>query len=286
MTLAALSRHGELTAMYGSGLSLFRLTRPILAAAFLVSLGTLFFNEFLLPIHVQKTNQVFHRQVRNKNDMSLKLSGVWFREKDTIVNIRIAEPVRKRLRGISVYRFNDRFHLIASEETKEAVFQNGQWIGQKVRIRQFDPQTSELRSSIVRPRENLKFTKKPEDFRDIAIEREEMNFRKLWQMSSQLQEEGYDATTYKVDMHSRLSAPFAGIITAFLGIPFALRSSRHAGVPLGVAVSIGVGITYYFVNAVLIAFAYSSVLPPVVGAWGANLLFFLLGLYLLLSKQS
>jgi lipopolysaccharide export system permease protein len=286
MTLATLSRHGELTAMYSSGLSLFRLTRPILVAAFLVSLGTLFFNEFLLPIHVQKTNQILHQQVRNKKDMSLKLSGVWFREKNAIVNIRTAEPAQKILRGISVFRFDDHFHLLASEKAKEAVFQNGQCIGQKVRMRHFDPHTSELQSNTVLPRENLKFSKKPEDFRDIAIEREEMNFRKLWHMSNQLQEEGYDATTYRVDMHSRLSAPFAGIITAFLGIPFALRGSRHAGIPLGVAISIGVGITYYFVNAILIAFAYSSVLPAIMGAWGANLLFFLLGLYLLLAKQS
>jgi lipopolysaccharide export system permease protein len=112
-----------------------------------------------------------------------------------------------------------------------------------------------------------------------------MNFRKLWDLSHKLKRQGYDATSYEVDMHLRLSAPFASIITAFLGIPFALRGSRRSGLAMGVVVSVSIGIAYYFINAILVAFGYSSVFPPVVAAWAANTLFFLLGLYLLLSLQ-
>lgn len=285
MTMASLSRHGELTAIFSSGVSLFGVIRPILSLAFLISLATLAFNEYLLPIHVHQTNHIFQHQVKGKRDLTQKLTGVWFREGNAIVNIRVAEPTKKALSGVFVYHVNETFHITSSLEAKQASFLNGAWVGNSVLVRHFDPRTSELLKTEKASGLNLGFSKSPEEFQDVAARREEMNFRKLWGLSRQLKREGYDATSYEVDMHNRLSAPFACIITAFLGIPFALRGSRRSGLALGVVVSIGIGITYYFINAILIAFGYSSVLPPLVAAWGANVLFSLLGLYLLLAKQ-
>ena len=286
MTLATLARHGELAAMFSSGISLFSITRPILLAAFLVSLGTLVFNEFLLPLHVQKSNQILRRDVQGKEDLNLKLTGVWFREGNSIVNILTAEPKNKTLIGVSVYQVTKDFNLVSSLETKKAVFQNGQWVGESVRLRRFDSLTGGLVGVKTMQEQSLGFSKDPEEFKDIAAKREEKNFRELWILARQLKREGYDAASYEVDMHSRLSTPFACSIMAFLGIPFALRGSRRAGMNLGVVVSAGVGIFYYFINALLMAFGYSSVLPPLVAAWGANVLFFLLGIYLLLSQQN
>jgi len=285
MTMASLSRHGELTAIFSSGVSLFGVIRPILGLALFISFATLAFNEFLLPIHVRQTNYIFQQQVKGKRDLTVKLSGLWFREGNAIINIRVAEPVIKTLSGVHVYRVNESFHITSTLEAKQAVFREGHWIGDSVLVRHFDPLSSELLQSETGPDMDLGFSKNPEEFRDVAARRDEMNFAKLWSLSHQLKKEGYDATSYEVDMHSRLSTPFACLITAFLGIPFALRGSRRSGLALGVVVSVGIGITYYFLNAILVAFGYSAVLPPLVAAWGANVLFSLLGLYLLLSKQ-
>jgi lipopolysaccharide export system permease protein len=285
MTVASLSRHGELTAMFSSGISLFGVTRPILSMALLISLATLTFNEVLLPIHVQKTNHVFRQQVQGKTDLTLKLGQVWFKEENAIVNIRLANPREKSLYGVFVFKMNEHFQIISNLEADSAIFSDGRWVGNKVQIRRFDPETSDLLSVKVLRNQDLGFRKNPEEFQNVKIQREEMNFQKLWQLSRKLKQEGYDATGYEVDMHTRLSAPFACIIMAFLGVPFALRGSRRTGLAMGVAVSVSIGIAYYFINAILIAFGYSSVLPPVVAAWAANILFFLLGLYLLLSLE-
>ncbi len=285
MTMASLSRHGELTAMFSSGVSLFGVTWPILSMALLISVTTLGFNEFLLPIHVQKTNHVYRQQVQGKRDLTLNLGQIWFKEGNVIVNIRLANPLEKSLQGVFVYKMNEHFQVLSNLEADRAIFSDGRWIGNKVQIRHFDPKTSDLLNIKMLRDQDLGFYKNPEEFQDVKTKREEMNFQKLWQLSRKLKQEGYDATGYEVDMHTRLSAPFACIITAFLGIPFALRGSKRTGLALGVVVSVSIGIAYYFTNAILIAFGYSSVLPPVVAAWAANILFFLLGLYLFLSLE-
>jgi lipopolysaccharide export system permease protein len=70
---------------------------------------------------------------------------------------------------------------------------------------------------------------------------------------------------------------------AFLGIPFALQKGRGASLTAGIAISVLIGFSFYIVQAMLLAFGYSGVFPPLVAAWAANLLFFLLGLWLVLS---
>jgi lipopolysaccharide export system permease protein len=72
----------------------------------------------------------------------------------------------------------------------------------------------------------------------------------------------------------------------FLGIPFALSKGRKSSPALGIAISIGIGAIFFILQAILLAFGYSGVLPPLVAAWSANLLFLLLGCWLFLSTGS
>jgi lipopolysaccharide export system permease protein len=127
--------------------------------------------------------------------------------------------------------------------------------------------------------------KTPEDFKMPEQKNTELGFRELYRISQRLQEEGYDAIRYRVDMHARLATPFAAVIMAFLGIPFALQKGRGSNIALGVAITIAIGAGFHIVNALITAFGYSAVLPPFVAAWSANILFGLFGLWLLLSVR-
>jgi lipopolysaccharide export system permease protein len=87
-------------------------------------------------------------------------------------------------------------------------------------------------------------------------------------------------------MHAKLSAPFAAFVMVVLGIPFALRSSRSGGIALGIGASVGIGFAYFVVNAILLSYGRSGVLPPVVAAWGANLIFVLGGVWLSMTVKN
>ena len=71
-----------------------------------------------------------------------------------------------------------------------------------------------------------------------------------------------------------------------LGIPFALRNSRSGGVAVGIGSSIAIGFTYFVINAILLSYGRSDVLPPVVAAWGANLIFVMGGGWLALTVKN
>jgi lipopolysaccharide export system permease protein len=71
-----------------------------------------------------------------------------------------------------------------------------------------------------------------------------------------------------------------------LGIPFALRNIRSGGTAMGIGVSIAIGFLFFVINAVLLSYGSSGVLPPVIAAWGANILFMLGGIWLSMTVKA
>ena len=285
LTVAGLSRHGELTAMFSGGIGLVRILSPLFSLALLIVILNFSVNEYLLPATTEKMNHIFYHQVKKNPLTILREGGVWLREKNRIVHIRALEPQRMVLQGIVIYTLDDNFQIVQREEAPRAVFVDGTWIAESATFRRFDPPNGAVKNFSILPQKNLSFHKPPEEFRNADAKRDELNFQQLRHYASKLKEEGFDASSYQVDMHSRLAAPFSSFIMAFLGVPFALRGSRRAGVAMGLAIGIGIGMAYFFLQATMTAFGYSALLPPLVAAWSANLIFLLFGIWLFLTLE-
>jgi len=54
MTFGNLAENNELTALKSSGLSLYKIMRPLMVVVFLISLGTFYFSNYIIPISTLK----------------------------------------------------------------------------------------------------------------------------------------------------------------------------------------------------------------------------------------
>ncbi len=285
MTLGTLSRSNEITAMRSGGLSLLRLSIPLVGVALLISLGVLAANEFLTPLCAKKANYMFYTEVRGKPDISYRRDRIWYREGAQLINIRLANPEEGTLQGLTVYRLGENELLAGRIDAASARFLDGRWQLEKGTVRYFEDSGGNLSKQERFDTLPMDLGKTPDDFRIVESKKEELSFRELRNLARKFREEGYDATRYRVDMHARLAGPFACLIMAFLGIPFALQKGRHSSIALGIAVSVGIGVTFFILQSIAIALGYSAVLPPLVAAWSANLLFCLVGFWLILSVR-
>ena len=286
LTLGGLSRTNELTAMRSCGISVWRVALPLLGAALLISLGVLAMNEYIVPLNARQVNHILDNQLRGRPTVALKRDKIWFREGNSIINIRLAYPEKGVLHDISIYTLGPQFHLLTRTDARQAVFSGKGWLFKGITRRFFDPATGELTKVEHLRQARLPLHKTPRDFQATEQKNDELNYVQLHDLARQLRAEGYTATRYRVDMQSRLAAPFVCLIMAFLGIPFALQKGRGASLTVGIAISVAIGVSFYILRAMLLAFGYSAVIPPVVAAWSASLLFTLLGCWLLLSSRS
>jgi len=114
---------------------------------------------------------------------------------------------------------------------------------------------------------------------------EEMSFWELRNYTRKIREEGYDSTRSQVEFHSKIAFPFISLVLTLVGIPLGLRKKK-GGIPFGITIGIGISFLYLLTFGLSRSLALSGSLPPVLGAWLANLLFLLFGIYLILAEES
>ena len=83
-----------------------------------------------------------------------------------------------------------------------------------------------------------------------------------------------------VELHSRFAFPAAAFVFAILALPLGL-SNRRSGKGAGFTVSILILLVYYIMLSFLRTMAEKGGIPPTLAVWIPNLLFLLLGLFLL-----
>src|SRR5262249_61770167 len=101
-----------------------------------------------------------------------------------------------------------------------------------------------------------------------------------------LSDTGRRVRRYLVQLLSQLSFPLVDVIMAVVAIPFALVSPRGGGRGGGIAVAILISVSYWLVHSIAIAFAKAELLPPMLGAWTANIVFAGIGATLFLRART
>ena len=92
------------------------------------------------------------------------------------------------------------------------------------------------------------------------------------------------ARWYLIEFHRRFALPTACLVLAMVGIPLGL-SSKKSGKSGGFVLTIVLVFLYYFVSLIGVSLARQGTLPPALGAWLANIVFFAAALFLLWQAE-
>ena len=284
LTLGSLSRHSEITAMKAGGVSLYRITSPLLFIAFLISLCSFLGNEYLVPYANQRTQYLLDVKVRKEKPTGFfKDYKIWYRSNHRIFNIRLLDPEKKVLRGLTIYDFDNDFRCIQRIEAQEARWINGKWRFYNGVTRNFEENTSVQ----VLPFKELEFSMQEnwESFEKIERESREMSYSELRTYIQKIRSAGYDATRYLVDLYSKHSYPLLNLIMVLIGIPFALKTGRSGGVALSIGISVMIGFVYGVTFYIFLSFGKSGILPPFLSSWIPTSLFGLAGVFALMNVR-
>lgn len=284
LTLGTLSRHSEITAMKAGGISLYRITFPLLFIALIASFFSFLGNEYLVPFTNQKTRYLLSVQVRKENPTSsFKNYKIWYHSDNRIFNIQLLDPQKKVLKGFTLYQFNSQFRCKQRIDAREAKWVDGKWRLYEGAMRDF----SESGSMQMTPFKEMEFSM-PEDwesFQTIERKSQEMSYTELRTYIQKIQSSGYDATRYLVDLYSKYSYPLLNLIMVLIGIPFALKTGRSGGVALSIGISVMIGFAYGVTFYIFLSFGKSGILSPLLSSWIPTLLFGLAGIFTLMSVR-
>jgi lipopolysaccharide export system permease protein len=282
LTLGILSRNSEITAMRSCGLSLTRISAPILIVSLVVSILSLLSGEFVVPHSYARMKYVEDVLIAKKSiNTFFRQNNIWYREGVLILQARLFDPAARSLSGVTLWQNGTGMRPVRRIDAARGSYTGTGWLLEEVVVRDIADNGSvatATRDSLPIP---LKL--KVEDLKVMEKYADNMGFRDLRIYCRKLEEGGYDATRYRAQMHSRISLPLATLIMAFLGIPFALRSGRSSGIAVGIGISLVIGFSFHIVNALLLSFGQEGVIPPLIAAWAANFIFAGLAVWLTMT---
>ncbi|MFQ5578989.1 MAG: LPS export ABC transporter permease LptG [Nitrospiria bacterium] len=283
ITFGGLSKNNEITAFKSSGISVLRLSLPIFVFAAAISVLFYFLNGSLVPSSYERAKIIRSEDIEGRKRFGdFAQNRIWLRlDNRTIFNIQVVNPDKKAMQGIHIYYLGEDYTLPEEIEAEGLAYEGGKWILSNGVHRKFQEDGSiELKTF---KREPIQLNKKPADFQKISVKTSEMTSDKLQSYINQLTADGFDATRYRVDLRAKEAFPFVNFMMILLGIPFALKDKRSAGLARGISISLGIAFFYWLVFSVTVSLGHIGALSPWLAAWSANILLLIIGCYLFLN---
>jgi lipopolysaccharide export system permease protein len=287
LTLGAFSRHSEIIALLANGISIYRISLPLLILGLLASLFLFIANETFIPWSNQIADTC-RRIIKNRpQDAQMTKSGIWFRspKENRIYNIKLLDPHRNELHGVTIYTLDSNFNIKERIDVRVAKYLGKEWILYNGSQRTFQGGVLGGNQTIFAERRGFPIQPSFEEFQRIRKDPEEMTYRELKNYITELQSTGYDASRYIVDLRGKISFPFVSLVMVIIGIPFALKSPR-SGTTVGIGLSIFIGFSYWIILNLGLSLGHAQIFPPLLAAWVSHILFVAAGGYLILSTQT
>jgi LPS export ABC transporter permease LptG len=280
-----LSRWHELTALKAAGISLYRVSAPILMMGLAASIGAGLFQEFLLPILSQRGEEVDRVKIRGQLPRHLQSrTRLWLRSSDTrFYRVELLNPATSDLYGVTVFEIDPAFRLVSRLDARQARWSPDGWEYIDGAIREIDPSGRVTTLPFVRTALDLEET--INDFTEIQKPPGSMSYRELREYVARLEAAGFQVRKYLVDMYAKLSAPLENLIMVLVAIPFALQAPR-GGRLYGIGLAIAILAGYMVVDRSARALGQADLLPPFLAAWTANVIFLGLGTSLFLRSRT
>ncbi|HEX5227694.1 MAG TPA: LptF/LptG family permease, partial [Bryobacteraceae bacterium] len=288
ITFGILTKHNEITAMKASGVSLYRLAVPVLAAALLMSAALFAFAHYYVPDANRKQDAI-RREIKGKPVQTyLHPDRHWVFDPGSNNNPRVfyfrnsIDGAQKVMLGPQVFEldpatFRVRKHISAerarwSPTLRTWVFENG-WsrdipAGKQIQYTNFAGRAATF----------PEIDERPDYFLQEVLQDQQMNYQQLAAYIRELQRSGIDTIALQVSFYRKFAVPLFALVMALISVPFAFLAGNR-GAMAGVGVSFAIAIAYWSIGKVFEQLGDVNLLPAALAAWSPDLIFAMAGMF-------
>ncbi len=287
-SIGLMAKRNELTAMKSSGISLYRISFPLVIMGVIVSYLSFELDNTLVTTGNEKRYEIEQQymQRRARKRIPNLLRNVFLQKQET-THISISSYLTRQKTGRIVTVLTLDEGIIQRRLDAKAIHWVDSlsiWNVSNFSIRHFKVD-GEVANVILATGDSLLtlgFT--PEDITQRTKLPDEMNYQELIQRIEQLKENGIDTTKWEVDRHFKIAFAFTNLIIVMFGLPLVVLKDK-GGLSFGAGMGIFVIFIYYAFLKFGLSLGYKGVLDPFAAAWMGNVVFFTGGVILLISAR-
>lgn len=289
-TLSTLNRNNELVALFSSGMSLARISTPILVLVVAISSVSFWLNDRLLSPINQRKNYVEFVQIKKRPGLysTLNSDKIWYRSGNILYNIKTLSGETATAQGLTMYYFDSAWRLIQMI-TANAVKLNGtSWDLSEGTVTLFtnDPHGANVPMSQNFKLKTITVSEDSADIQKSSQSTDTLRISELRRYIARNKAAGLDTLRYEVEYQAKFSFAFAAFVMSFLGIPFSATRQRVGGSAFNVGITIFLAFVYYAAYSSGITLGRHGVMPPIIAVWVPNALGIIFSaIFLMRSKR-
>ena len=275
---AKLSSNSELVALKSAGLSFKRIIRPVITVAFLISIGSFFVNETLVPMSERAAANVMMYEVLKespplfKEKMFLKEEGSGALKRVIYINKMSIKD--GNMEDIVVQEF-DAGRLCRIVSAKSGRWVDGSWWISNGNVFEINLK-GEVNSLFKFDKQALALNMNPDEIRRSGTDPDQMSVFELYDAIKFNEKSGTDTGRLWMILHLRLSVPWACAVLALVGASLGSRPQR-SGSSVGLGLSVIIVFCYYVIMSFSQSLGEAGYIPTFIAAWIANIVFFAVG---------
>lgn len=288
--MGGLVKNSELTAMKAAGLSVRKLTIPMLLIGILLSGFNFYLFEKIQPeINAKrmelmddiKSGNVGERRKEKAQVRDFRRDFYYFGNPQTSYFFEEFRTKPQNAKNIRREIFTNN-RIIQRIEAKEMIFnvEDTTWSFINGAQYNFNENGSFAQTTFDTLQDNV-LKAVPEEM-TAKINKYTLDYLSYWQLKNNLEkvkQRGEDASRYEADLHYKIAQPFVNFIVIIVGLSIAAMAGKKGG-----ALNFGIGLViifaYWILSQLLLALGKGGSLDPQLAAWAGNIIFLIVGIYL------
>ena len=289
ITFGVLQKTSQVVALKASGQSIYRLAAPAIIISLLLG-GFVFINQdYIMPFTNPRQNNLraVIRSGQEPAQTFYQKKNQWmFGHHARIFNYAYFNPTTNTFAELNVIDLvKQPFGISRRLFATRAIWDehNQVWIFQEGWERRFNQEKLIAFETFKERRFDL--SEKASYFRQELRGSQSLTFADLRRQIIELSQAGFDVTDLRIALQSKMAFPLTCLIMVLVGLPFSFSVGKR-GALYGVAIGIAIGLAYWGTIGLFEQMGRYEVLPPLLAAWGPNLLFGAGGIYLFLTSRT
>lgn len=277
-TLSTLYASNELTVIFTSGISLFKLTFPLIVFSLILSFGFFYFeNKVVVPM-LQKKVDLQNKLLYIEKDANNSDVVIIANHGSIIYKAAFYNDKSKELSNLYVVFRNENKKLDKILFTQKAIWQDGKWnISQGYLYNYTD--TNLIYSKDLSHIETL-LTEPPETFRNFEIDVEEVDTKTAREYIELLQRTGLPSSEALSVYYKKFSFPSVIFLVVFLSIGLSCKSRKNV-LLVSLILCVCAAVAFYVLQMITMNLAKFGYIPAILGGWFPVVLFIFLSIVLL-----
>lgn len=279
-TISIRTKHREVIALRSCGVSVYRVISPLILLGFLISLCSLLFEDYVVVKSLVLRDRYFTHlrgdelklYLRNQHNL------IVYGEDDVIYRIDRFLVKANEMDRVMVIKRSSRGGILYRIDAENAKWNDGTWTfynGIKRTLAE-DGSMREQKVFSVLPTE---IRDDPQYFGKETRKIENMTLNEGYRYIRMMKKIGFEYRHLLAKYHRKIANSFTLFLVVLIGLCLGSMRFKNALV-ISFSMTLGIVLVFFFIIEIGYTFGSSGKISPVVGGWLGNIVFSIIGLYL------